>query len=105
VARPVDDIHIGCKMAEDNSWADEVDAAEQTPVPEAVSAAPARPDTGGGVKLYIGNLSWETQTEDLLENFNMIAEVQDAEVVMERDTGRSRGFGFVTVADMETAQH
>lgn len=57
----------------------------------------------GGVKLYIGNLSWEVKTETLFEDFGGICEVVDAVVMEDRETGRSRGFGFLTVKDQETA--
>lgn len=48
-------------------------------------------------RLFIGNLSWNTSDSDLSEYVTTYAEVLDAKVITDRDTGRSRGFGFVTV--------
>ena len=47
-------------------------------------------------KLYIGNLPWSIKTEDLEEMFSQVGPVADAFVMTDRETGRSRGFGFVT---------
>ena len=54
-------------------------------------------------KLFVGGLAWATRDETLKAHFEQCGEVTDAKVIMERDTGRSRGFGFVTFADAETA--
>ena len=48
-------------------------------------------------RLFIGNLSWTTTDADLVELVSAHAEVVDAKVITDRDTGRSRGFGFVTI--------
>ncbi len=48
-------------------------------------------------RLFIGNLSWNTTEADLSEVVAAQAEVLDAKVISDRDTGRSRGFGFVTI--------
>jgi RNA recognition motif-containing protein len=53
--------------------------------------------------LYFGNLSWNTTEDDLSRLVSGLAEVISARVVTERDTGRSRGFGFVEVPE-EAAQ-
>jgi RNA recognition motif-containing protein len=45
--------------------------------------------------LYVGNLSFNTTSDDLRDLFAPFGEVSSASVVMDRDTGRSRGFGFV----------
>jgi RNA recognition motif-containing protein len=45
--------------------------------------------------LYVGNLSFKVTSDDLRELFEQYGEVKSASVVMDRDTGRSRGFGFV----------
>lgn len=54
-------------------------------------------------KLFIGGLSWGTTTEQLRENFEKYGEIQDAKVITDRESGRSRGFGFVTFAENESA--
>ena len=54
-------------------------------------------------KLFVGGLAWATRDEGLRAHFEQCGEVTDAKVIMERDTGRSRGFGFVTFADDESA--
>ncbi len=48
-------------------------------------------------RLFIGNLSWNTTDTDLSDLVSAHAEVLDAKVISDRDTGRSRGFGFVTI--------
>ncbi len=48
-------------------------------------------------RLFIGNLSWNTTEADLTDVVAAQAEVLDAKVISDRDTGRSRGFGFVTI--------
>ncbi|KAJ9517548.1 hypothetical protein QJQ45_024966, partial [Haematococcus lacustris] len=52
-----------------------------------------------GVKIYVGNLSWESTNEDVAEHFGTFGTVVDVNVVMDRETGRSRGFAFVTMSD------
>jgi len=47
------------------------------------------------MKIYVGNLPWSVADADLEEMFAKIGPVQSAQVVTDRDTGRSRGFGFV----------
>ena len=56
-------------------------------------------------KLYIGNLSFRVTSEDLQEYFSAAGEVQSANVVIDRETGRSRGFGFVEMADEDSANN
>lgn len=55
-------------------------------------------------KLYVGGLSWGTNDDALREAFAQAGNVVSAEVKLERDTGRSRGFGFVEMASEEDAQ-
>ena len=49
-------------------------------------------------KLYVGNLSYSTTEDDLRETFSKVGEVLSAKVITDRDTGRSKGFGFVEMA-------
>lgn len=49
--------------------------------------------------LYIGNLPWSTKAEDLNEAFSQHVQVLNSRVISDRETGRSRGFGFVEVND------
>ena len=50
-------------------------------------------------KLFVGGLSWDTSSDDLRRAFEGFCTVLEAKVVSDRDTGRSRGFGFVTLAN------
>ncbi len=50
-------------------------------------------------KLYVGNITFGTTSEDLRTLFEQHGQVNDAIVIQDRDTGRSRGFGFVEMAD------
>ncbi len=52
-------------------------------------------------KIYVGNLSWSSTEEDLRELFGQHGEVHSAAVVMDRDTGRSRGFGFIEMDEAD----
>ena len=53
------------------------------------------------MKLYVGNLSFDTSNSELQELFATIGTVESATVVEDRDTGRSRGFGFVEMSTKE----
>src|SRR5215831_7619405 len=55
-------------------------------------------------KLFIGGLAFSTSTERLAEVFGAAGQVESAAVVTDRDTGRSRGFGFVEMASAEEAE-
>lgn len=50
-------------------------------------------------KLYVGNLPWSVTSSDLEQMFSAYGTVASAEVISDRDTGQSRGFGFVEMAD------
>ena len=52
-----------------------------------------------GKKLFIGGLSWGTTDDSLREAFERFGEVVEAKVITDRETGRSRGFGFVTFVE------
>jgi cold-inducible RNA-binding protein len=54
-------------------------------------------------RLYIGNLSFRTTSDELRELFSQAGEVDSATVVEDRETGRSRGFGFVEMVTSEGA--
>jgi RNA recognition motif-containing protein len=55
-------------------------------------------------KLYVGNLSFNTSTQDLESMFAEVGTVQSANLIEDRETGRSRGFGFVEMSTKEEAQ-
>jgi len=57
-----------------------------------------------GNKLYVGNLPYQTRDEDLQQAFSAFGQVNSAKVMMERDTGRSKGFGFVEMGSDAEAQ-
>ena len=54
-------------------------------------------------KLFVGGLAWATDDAGLRSAFEEFGEVTDAKVILDRDTGRSRGFGFVTFSDAASA--
>lgn len=54
--------------------------------------------------IYVGNLSYSTTDEDLMALFAQHGTVASARVAMDRETGRSRGFGFVTMPEANEAQ-
>ncbi len=55
-------------------------------------------------KLYVGNLSFNTSAQDLETTFGAFGTVQSANLIEDRDTGRSRGFGFVEMSSADEAQ-
>ena len=57
-----------------------------------------------GNKLYVGNLSYNVRDEDLQQAFAQYGSVSSAKVMMDRDTGRSKGFGFVEMGSDAEAQ-
>ena len=56
------------------------------------------------MKLYVGNLSYSVTSETLEELFSQYGEVRSAQVIQDRDTGRSKGFGFVEMGDDNAAR-
>ena len=57
-----------------------------------------------GKKLFVGGLSWDTDDAGLHAAFSRFGEMTEAKVITDRDTGRSRGFGFVTFTDAAAAR-
>jgi RNA recognition motif-containing protein len=57
-----------------------------------------------GKKLYVGNLGYEVTSDDLSKMFESRGTVESAQVIMDRDTGRSKGFGFVEMKTDQEAQ-
>ena len=55
-------------------------------------------------KLFVGGLSWETTEDSLRQAFRSYGEITEAKVITDRDTGRSRGFGFVTFTQDDDAK-
>jgi RNA recognition motif-containing protein len=55
-------------------------------------------------KLYVGNLAYSVNDESLLQHFTEFGGVNSAKVMMDRDTGRSKGFGFVEMESPQAAQ-
>jgi RNA recognition motif-containing protein len=53
------------------------------------------------MKLYVGNLSFQTSSDDLQELFSQVGTVESVNVIEDRETGRSRGFAFVEMASTE----
>ena len=56
------------------------------------------------MRIYVGNLSFQATEESLREAFAQHGEVEEVAIITDRDTGRSRGFAFVTMSDDEQAQ-
>ena len=54
-------------------------------------------------KIFVGNLSWRTSEEQLKEHFEAFGQVLSAKIVTDKNTGRSKGFGFVEMADEDSA--
>lgn len=55
-------------------------------------------------RIYVGNLSYSVRDESLQQQFSQFGTVSSAKVMMDRDSGRSKGFGFVEMASAEEAQ-
>lgn len=56
------------------------------------------------MRIYVGNLNFDTTEQELQDAFSQFGDVQEAAVITDRETGRSRGFGFVTMPDDQAAQ-
>ncbi|MBN2375100.1 MAG: RNA-binding protein [Sedimentisphaerales bacterium] len=57
-----------------------------------------------GKKVYVGNMSYETSQADLEQMFSEHGTVESAQVITDRDTGRSKGFGFIEMSSDDEAQ-
>lgn len=55
-------------------------------------------------KVFVGGLAWETPTEELRRYFEQFGEILEAVIITDKNTGRSKGYGFVTFRDPESAQ-
>ncbi len=51
------------------------------------------------MRLYVGGLPYQTTEHDLIDLFEQVGQVTEASVITDRDTGRSKGFGFVEMSD------
>lgn len=56
------------------------------------------------MNIFVGNLAFSTNDEELRSAFSKFGEVESAQVIVDRETGRSRGFGFVEMPDRSAAQ-
>ncbi|ADD68049.1 RNP-1 like RNA-binding protein [Denitrovibrio acetiphilus DSM 12809] len=56
------------------------------------------------MNIYVGNLSYTSSEDELFELFENMGQVDSARIITDRDTGRSKGFGFVEMADAEQAK-
>ena len=54
-----------------------------------------------GTKLFVGRLSYDTTEDELVEAFSALGKVKSVQVAMDRDSGRSKGFAFVTFSNRE----
>src|SRR5438270_3131906 len=56
------------------------------------------------MRLYVGGLPYQTTEHDLIELFEQVGQVTEVSVITDRDTGRSKGFGFVEMSDQQAAR-
>ena len=57
-----------------------------------------------GKKIFIGGLSWDTNDQGLQQAFGEFGTIEEAKVITDRDSGRSRGFGFITFSNEDAVQ-
>lgn len=55
-------------------------------------------------KIFVGNLAWSVRDKELYESFSRFGDIEECVVILERHTGRSRGFGFVTFTTSDAAR-
>jgi cold-inducible RNA-binding protein len=84
----------------------EVTALRRLYLPQhALARAPfTERETSMGNRLYVGNLAFSTDEQSLQSAFSRFGTVDEVKVVMDRETGRSRGFAFVSMADADSAK-
>ena len=92
----VDDIQAAAMRESDTPPQFDENGVERPPAPRVERAGPA-------ARLFVGGLSWDTDDGQLRTAFAAHGDVVEAVVVLDRDTGRSRGFGFVTMATRQGA--
>jgi RNA recognition motif-containing protein len=56
------------------------------------------------MRLYVGGLPYQTTEQDLIDLFTQVGNVTETAIIMDRDTGRSKGFGFVEMSDDQEAR-
>ncbi|PIE02161.1 MAG: RNA-binding protein [Acidobacteria bacterium] len=57
------------------------------------------------MKLFVGNISWNMDEEALRSEFEPFGAIEECKIIYDRETGRSRGFGFITYTEQESGQH
>jgi hypothetical protein len=80
------------------------DFGDAKPPREERAKEPAVPTEVTSAKLYVGNLAYETGESDLFDLFSKVGAVKNVEIVMDRHSGRSKGFGFVEMESLERAK-
>lgn len=90
--------HVGSKPS------GEVRERSERPPRKEFTAEPPVPQEITSPKLYIGNLSYDAAESDLFDLFSKVGAVKNVEVVMDRQSSRSKGFGFVEMEELETAK-
>jgi len=80
-----------------------VDFHQQNRTPRERTERRSQPSRTGN-RIYIGNLPWRFDDYDLKDAFEEFGNVEDARVITDRETGRSRGFGFVTMVEEESME-
>lgn len=83
--------------------AEKAPRAERAPRPRP-ELEEANPDAVVVPRLYVGNLSYDTAESDLFDLFSKVGSVKNVELVMDHRNNRSKGFGFVEMAELETAK-